>query len=219
MKGPFIFLLLFLFGIVEGTIAQKTISDATISYNINILSSQKQAAPGNLNGSTYTVFLKGPLSRTDMTSNLGSEKVIHDGKAGTAVMLREYSGQKLMITLTKEDWDQRNKKTANLNFNFTNETKEISGYACTKATANLSDGKIVTVFFTKDLVSSNKDYNPTFQNLPGLPLEYEFESGNMRFIYTLNKIDFNSIPAVKFEYPKSGYRIITYAENKSSENK
>ncbi len=219
MKRYLTFLNLFLFVVLNGTVGQKTVSDATISYNINILSSQKQATPGNFNGSTYTVFLKGPLSKTEMVSNLGSEKVIHDGKTGTAVMLREYSGQKLMITLTKEDWDQRNKKNANLTFNFTNETKVISGYTCTKASASLSDGKIVTAFFTKDLVASNKDYNPTFQNLPGIPLEYEFESGNMHFNYTLSKIEFNAIPAAKFEYPKTGYRIISYAENKSAENK
>lgn len=219
MKRVVILSLSVLFVKLHTATAQKIVSDATISYNISIVTAQKAATTATLSGSTYTVFLKGALSKTEMTSNLGSEKVIHDGKAGTAVMLREYSGQKLMITLTKDDWEQRNKKTANLSFNFTTDAKVIAGYNCTKATASLSDGKLVTVYFTKELVSSNKNYNPTFQNLPGLPLEYEFESGSMRFIYTLNKIDFNSIPAAKFEYPKSGYRVISYAENKSTENK
>ncbi len=193
--------------------AQKTISEGTIVYNISMQSANKESLNNSLNGASVTVYLKGALSRTDMVSNLGNEKTIHDTKTGSAVILKEYSGQKLMITLTKANWQSKNKKTDGIIFNTVNETKEILNYQCSKATAKLNDGTVVTVFYTKDLNALNKEYAPAFKNLPGLPMQYEFESGKLKFVYTVAKIDFNAIPIAKFEIPKSGYRVITYDEN------
>ena len=53
----------------------------------------------------------------------------------------------------------------------------------------------------------------TFRNLPGLPVQYEIESGKMKFKYTLSKINFDPVPVSKFDFPKSGYRVMTYEEN------
>ena len=194
--------------------AQKSISDATLTYEISIQSAQSKPMTNDLNGSNYTLYLKGALSRTDMVSSLGGEKTIRDGKSGNAVILKEYSGQKLMITLSKDEWDERNKKKNGIVFNLSGETKTVIGYNCNKATSTLSDGSILTVFYTKDLIASNKDYDPTFKNLPGLPLQYEFETAKLKFIYIASKIDFNPVPASKFEFPKSGYRVMTFSENK-----
>lgn len=195
--------------------AQKTISEATIVYKIDIESLQKQSTSNSLTGSTFTVYLKGIFSRTDMISSLGSEKTIYDGKTGSAVILKEYSGQKLMITMKKEDWAVRIKKSSEINFEFSNDSKSINGYKCKKATAKLENGSVVTVFYATDLQTVNKDYSTTFNNLPGLPLEYEFLTSKLKFTYTLDKFDLNTVPANKFEFPKSGYRVMTYEENKS----
>ena len=48
---------------------------------------------------TTTVYLKGNNSRTDMVSPLGKEITIFNSKSDNAVILKEFSGQKLMITL------------------------------------------------------------------------------------------------------------------------
>ena len=194
--------------------AQKSISDATLSYEISIQSAQNKPMANDLNGSSFTLYLKGAFSRTDMVSSLGNEKTIRDGKSGNAVILKEYSGQKLMITLSKDEWEEKNKKKNDIVFTLSNESKTLIGYKCSKATATLKDGSILTVYYTKDLIASNKDYDPTFRSLPGLPLQYEFETAKLKFIYIASKIDFNPVPASKFEFPKSGYRIITFSENK-----
>jgi GLPGLI family protein len=206
-------LLVFVF--FNTVIAQKSISEATIQYDINIQTLQSQQVANNLTGSTFIIYLKGGFSRTDMVSNLGNEKTIHDGKNGTAVILKEYSGQKLMITLSKGDWEKRVKKSTEINFDFTNDSKVIGGYNCNKATAKLNNGSMVTVYYTKDLQTINKEYSATFNNLPGLPIQYEFETTSMKFTYTLSKIDFNSIPSSKFEVPKTGYRVMNYEDAKS----
>jgi GLPGLI family protein len=107
------------------------------------------------------------------------------------------------------------KKSADIIFSNTSDSKVISGYNCIKATAKLSSGSTVTVYYTKDLQTINKEYSTTFNSLPGLPIQYEFETTTMKFTYTLSKIDFNSVPSAKFEIPKTGYRVLSYEEGKS----
>ena len=73
---------------------------------------------------------------------------------------------------------------------------------------------IISVFYTPDLVPANSDYNEAFKTLSGLPIEYDFETEKLTFRYHLSNIDFNTISLSKFEFPKSGYRVMTYDENK-----
>ncbi len=198
-----------------GLYGQKTISEGTIIYNIVITPKDKDSKKGSgLTGSTSIIYLKGGLSRTEMVSSLGNEITIHNSKSGSAVILKEYSGQKLMITLNNDNWAERNKKFDGLIFENVAGTKEIEGYNCKKAIAKLKDGSFITVYFTQDLNLMNKDYSQAFKNLPGFPIEYEFETDKLTFKYSLSKIDFNPVAAAKFDFPKSGYRVMTYDENK-----
>jgi GLPGLI family protein len=195
--------------------AQKTISEGTITYDITVKTGNKEPQMADaLDGATTTVYLKGGFSRTDMVSALGNEKTIHDAKKGDAVLLKEYSGQKLMITLTKENWEEKNKKYEGVKFSAGTETKTISGYLCTRATATLKDGSTITVYYANELNAMNKEYDQVFKDLPGLPMEYVFETDKLRFTYTVSKIDFSPVPISRFDYPKAGYRVMTYDESK-----
>lgn len=198
------------------TYAQKTISEGTITYDILVQSKNNGTkASSGLNGANTTIYLKGGLSRTDMSSSLGTETTIYNAKLGNAAILKEYSGQKLMITLTKENWEARNKKFDGITFENAAETKVIEGYNCKRAFAKLKDGSSISVYYTPDLIAMNKEYSQAFKNLSGFPMEYEVETEKLIFKYSISKIDFSPVPASKFEFPKSGYRIMTYDENKS----
>ena len=194
--------------------AQKTISEGTITYNISTQSDNKSSQADPLSGATNTIYLKGSLSKTEMVSPLGKETTIYDAKTGSGVILKEYSGQKLMITLTKENWINQNKKFEGIVFINTSETKKIAGYNCTKATAKLKDGSEMIVYYTPEIIINNKEYNQIFKNLSGLAVQYEFENGKLKFKYTLASVDFGPLVVSKFDIPKSGYRIMTYDENR-----
>lgn len=198
--------------------AQKSISEGTISYNLSSQSDNKSPQTDPLSGATNTIYLKGTLSRTDMVSALGKETTIFDAKTGTGVILKEYSGQKLMITLTKDNWVSQNKKFDGIVFTSTTETKTIANYNCKKVIGKLKDGSAITVFYAPELYVNNKEYNQTFKNLQGLPVEYEFQSGSLKFKYTLIEVDFGVISSSKFELPKTGYRVISYDENRKGRN-
>ncbi len=192
--------------------AQKTIVDGTIVYEINIQSGNP-AMKTDAVPASKTIYLRGNSSRTEQVTFLGNETNIHDGKSGNAAILKEFSGQKLMITLTKENWIAKNKNYYDVKFELTNETKTIAGYNTKKAIAKMPDGKSFAVYYAPDLQVVNKEYDPTFANLPGVPMEYEIESGQLKFRYTATRISFDPVMAAKFDFPRSGYRVMTYEEN------
>lgn len=198
---------------------QKQLAEGTLQYRISISSAKSEAPITNsLNGATLFIYLKPTISRTDMKSALGTESAVYDAKAKDGFILKEYSGQKLMITLQQTNWDDKNKLYENLNFTIGNETINIAGYPCKKATATLPGNKTFTVYFNPEIQVFNKTYNTAFHKLPGLPVQYELQSGNLTFKYTLNQVSYDAVPQSKFESPKTGYRVMTYEENQQLKN-
>ncbi len=196
--------------------AQKNLTEGSLVYNISVETGSPQPKMADmLDGATTTVYLKGNQSRSEMISGLGSEATIYNASTKSGVILKDYSGQKLMITLTPKDWEKNNTKYDGITFENTGETAQIAGFNCQKAIAKLKDGSTFTVYYTKEVTVTNKDYDYQFKTLPGLAVQYEMQNGKMKFKFTLAKINYGPVPASKFEIPKSGYRVLTYEEAKS----
>jgi GLPGLI family protein len=194
---------------------QKKISELTIAYDYAISSGEHSARAGNSTiKAVYTIYIKGNLSSSEIVSPLFSSKTIYDNIAGSAVVLKEVSGQKLLIRMTADNWQEKNKPYEGIIFTNTAETKLIGGYKCIKAVAQIKDGSVISVYYTKDLIPDNKDYDPQFKNLDGLPLEFELTRGEATIKYTLSSINLSPVPASKFDIPKTGYRQLTFDESK-----
>lgn len=212
IKG--LMLLTMLFTAFVSAEAQRNIAEAAIEYDMKIQTGNNTPQSGDaLTNAKTTIYLKGNNSRIEMSSVLGREITIHNSKSDNAVILKEFSGQKLMITLTRENWLAKNNIYNNIKFELTGETKTIAGYNTRKAIAKMADGKTFEVYYAPELVPANKEYDLTFNNLPGLAVQYEIESGKMKFRYTLTKINYDPVPVSLFEFPVSGYRVMTYEEN------
>ncbi len=195
--------------------AQKSLTEGSLVYNISVETGSSQPKMADmLDGATTTIYLKGGQSRTEMVSGLGSEATIYNAATGKGVILKDYSGQKLMITLTPQDWANNNEKYEGITFEKTGETADISGFHCEKAIARLKDGSSFTVYYTEGVAPVNKDYDAQFKTLPGLAVQYEMETGKMKFKFTLAKINYAPVPSTMFEIPKAGYRVMTYEETK-----
>ncbi|MEO6328314.1 MAG: hypothetical protein ABIO55_05255 [Ginsengibacter sp.] len=196
---------------------QKIMSEGSLIYNISIQTGSKEPNMADmLDGATTTIYIKNNQTRSEMLSGLGSESTIHDSRTGAGVILKDYSGQKLMISLTKDDWEKKNKKYEGITYDITNETTSIAGYNCIKAIAKLEDGTSFIVYYSPDLKVANKEYDYPFKTLPGLAMQYEWQSGKMKFKYVLSKVSFDPVPSSKFDIPKSGYRTLSYAETQKA---
>jgi GLPGLI family protein len=195
--------------------AQKKVSEITLVYDAIISTGDSQPKMADaFDGSSTTIYISGAQSRSEMTSALSSSTTIYDGKTGSAVILQEISGQKILIKMTAENWRDKNKRYEGIQFVNTDETKTIGGYKCIKAVAKMKDGSSFTVYYTKELILDNADYNSQFKNLEGLPLEYEVTQGALKIKHVVSKINMNPVPASKFDIPKTGYREMTYEESR-----
>ncbi len=213
MKKTFTFLFLAILSF--SAVAQKKLSEGTISYDIVInTGSEKPRAADFFDGATSTVYLKGPKSRTEMVSSLGTQSTIIDGAKNSISILKEYGEQKYIIQLTPANWREANKKNDNVKFTYGDESKTILGYKCSRAIGKLEDGGTFTVWYTTDIIPENKDFQYANKSLPGLAMEYESIVCNLKVTYTVSKITFGAVPAAKFDLPKAGYRILTYEESK-----
>lgn len=194
--------------------AQNTISEGTLQYRIQILSRDAGKAQTPIATASQVIMLKAMQSRTDMTSNLGTETTIYDQRQGKAVLLKDYSGQKLMITLSKSNWIQKNAVFHTLKFNTSNtETITIGDYQCRLATATTADGHQISVYYLPDRLFTNTTYSNAFSLLPGIPVRYEMNAGDLLFQYELTSISTDPVPATRFDFPKTGYRVMSYEES------
>lgn len=194
--------------------AQKILTDGMLKYSISIESSngEKQIA-GSLNGAVLSVYLTKDKSRSEMVSTPGTETTVFDSKTGKGFILKEYSGQKLMITTNAQNWMQKNQVNSKLNFQTQPGITNIAGYNCKKAVAQTDNGKSYIVFYDPSIIVANKQYNNAFTQLAGLPIQYELSSGNLIFKYSLIGINSDIFNSGKFEAPKSGFRIMSFEEN------
>ncbi len=199
------------------SIAQRRLTEATISYDIVINTSNKTPQAADLlDGATSVIYLKGNSSRSEMISSLGTQATVINGKTGEVTILKDYGEQKYMIKMTSTNWKESNKKYEGVSFTYTEEYKTIAGYNCQKAIGKMADGSTFNVYFTKDLVPVNKDFQYVNKNLPGLAMQYEAFLDKMMVTYTVSSINFNPVPQAKLDLPKSGYRVMTYEESKGT---
>ena len=199
--------------------AQKKLTEATISYDIVInTNNDKPQAADLLDGATSVVYLKGNSSRSEMISSLGTQATIIDGRTGHVTVLKDYGDQRYMIKMTPENWKESNKKYSNITFTYFNDFKIIAGYNCQKAVGKINDSTTFTVYFSKDLIPVNKDFEYLNRNLPGLAMQYEASKGGKMVTYTVSSINFNPVSQSKFDIPKAGYRLMTYEESKRGGN-
>ncbi len=119
--------------------AQRRLTEATISYDIVINTSDKEPkAVDLLDGATSVIYLKGNSSRSEMISSLGVQSTIIDGKTGHVTVLKDYGDQKYMIKMTPDNWKASNKKYEGISFTYTEEYKTIAGYKCQMAIGKMA---------------------------------------------------------------------------------
>lgn len=195
--------------------AQRVLSDGTLTYDIRVVSSGPEAPVSNLfQGSTYTLYFKGYLIRTDL--DLGTFRItnIINTQEGTVVQLRIMSGRKFLTRMKISDLKTQMLPYQDAKFTPARGRKNIAGYACREVIARIGDSLSFPVFYTPEILPGEAGRDFLFRNLGGIPLEYENATDRLRMTFTARKLDLAPVPAYRFEIPKSGYRELTPIELK-----
>lgn len=215
----YIYFLAFLLTSIGKIEAQKIINEATLTYKVEIKNSATNQPVQNSNANQYVIYIKGLSSRSDLITSMGSESAVYDSKKSSGYIAKSYSGQKLLINLTKAEWFTQNAIFQQLKFNVTSETKNISGYECKKAISKLATGETIIVYFEPNIELSNQDYILAFPGLKGLPIVIERESKGSTFTYTLADIIYDNVTSNLFEISQKSYRVMTYEDAKKFQKK
>lgn len=208
-------LLTVVFLYLSGTLmAQRTVSDAKIVYKMELPPEQLQM-DAMLEGSTFTQYMRGPMSRIDMNFNIVHYTYLINSRTETMTTLIDQHGNKYLIRASKDQYEKDLKQYENVQFKDQAETKQIAGYTCRRAIGTMPDGQTFEVYYAVDLIPENRQYNRRFVNLKGIPLEFEIVTktgAKTRVIAT--KIELYPIPASYFDVPKTGYKEVSQEELK-----
>lgn len=187
--------------------SQLVIGDCTVTYSITGSNAETNK---NLAGTTKTLYIKGKMSRIDIIGNNYKQSVIYNNETGTAVILKEIGAEKYMLTFTSDEWKKENMQFEGLTVTLTNETKTILGYECKKAVAHLKDGSYYNIYCAPAIIPSATENPYQFKDIPGFVLQYEIynNKNSSGITYTATLINFNPVPALRFQIPSSGYRVL-----------
>lgn len=184
---------------------QKIISDCTIMYSVTNSDSDIK---NDFQTAIKTVYIKGKELRVDINSNSFNQTVFYNDNTGEATILKSIGNTKYISAYNTLEWKNENTVYEGIAISFVNNKKEILNYNCREAVLQLKNGTSYTVYYVPDIIPSISENNFEFRNIPGLVLQYETTVHNQKIRYTATKIDFNPVPAFRFEIPKSGYKIL-----------
>lgn len=189
--------------------AQHMVSDARIIYKLQL--PPEQAAL--LEGSSFTQYMRGHLSRIDMNFNVVRYTYLINSREKSMITLIDNHGDKYLIRSDKEEYDKELRQYAGIQFKDEAGNREIAGYKCRKAMGTMPDGKTFEVYYAPDLVPENRQYNRRFVNLKGIPLQFEIiTKTGAKMSVVATQVDLYSVPASYFDVPTSGYKVISKEE-------
>jgi hypothetical protein len=188
---------------------QRILSEGTLQYTVTAFpqSGQEKLAEA-FAGTTQTVWLKGNLARVDFNSPLRKQTVIYYGGTGEGSILRESGTEKYQWNLDAIQWATLHAKWKQTAWNIGSETKEVGGYICYHATGISAEGDSISVYFTKQVVTIVKGYEPMFVNIDGLPVQYETVANGLMVKFSLTGLQTLAVAATRFEIPQTGYKIL-----------
>ncbi len=192
--------------------AQRSVSDAKITYKMELPPEMAQT-DAMLQDSRFIQYMRGHMSRIDINFNIVNYTYLINARDETMTTLIDQHGAKYLIRGNKEQFEKDLKQYEGTKFVDQQEVMEIAGYKCKKAIAQLPDGSTYVVYYTPDLVPENKRYNQRFANLNGMALEFEIPTKTgAKIKVTATKVELIPIPASYFDVPKSGYKEVSQQE-------
>ncbi|HVX27699.1 MAG TPA: hypothetical protein VHB70_15210 [Parafilimonas sp.] len=198
-------LILLLFSWFSSFSQQKIVSDCTIKYNVT---NSNEGSKDNFENASKTVYIKGKESRVDLNSNTFNQTIFYDDNTGEATVLKSIGASKYISSYNANEWQKENAVYNGIKISITNSVKRILNYDCQEALLQLTNGNVYTVYYLPGVLPSVTENNFEFKIVPGLVLQYETSLHNQKIIYTASYLNFDPVPAFKFEIPKSGYKIL-----------
>lgn len=162
--------------------------ELTVKYDISMESSDPtvQSQIGMMEGSTYTMYLKGDQSRIE--SNMGGGLMVNttiiDTEKKKGLMLMNGMMGKLASSFDLDSLKALNKEP-DFDVELVDETKEILGHTCKKAIIYGDNDLEFVYWYTEDFKPNEDILGTTIKKgIPGLPLAFSIEQPQITMKYT-----------------------------------
>lgn len=192
--------------------AQRVLTEGIIQYNITVVKGGDNASVANaFQGATQTLFIKTYKARLDFKSALRNQTTVYDAQTGNGFVLKQSGNEKYLLELKGSDWQQYHKRFQGIAYSMEEELKKVAGYTCKKATGKMTDGSIIVAYYCPDLKILAAGYDPAFETIPGLVLEYEVANANgVTVNYQAQSVQMTMVNAAQFDIPKSGVKVLSF---------
>lgn len=193
--------------------AQKIFTEGVVEYRIEILKGAENATVASaFGGATQTLYIKSYRARLDFKSNLRNQSTVYDAQDKEGFILKQNGTEKYLLPLEDGNWQKYHQRYLGASFTKLTDTKQIAGYTCLKAVGKMKDGAEVVVYYCPDLKPLAVGYDPLFEPLGGLPMEYQLGSNGVLLSYTAQSVKATMVATGLFELPKTGYKVLEFAQ-------
>lgn len=203
------------------SMAQKTEGSVTYAMSIEGLPAEQAAMMGEMD--SKVTFKNGKVLNEMNSMMFSNQTVINE--AGMT-MLMDQMGNKMAVTQTKQEMEKENskaKKESDPKIEYTSETKTIAGYECKKAIITIEDKnkkeEKVDMWYCDQFANPNMEGRGRGQNimkgLKGMPFEYSFASGPVKFKISAKEVSLAPVSDEKFKLSTEGYKLVTMEDLKA----
>jgi GLPGLI family protein len=194
--------------------AQEKIKEGKVTFEINIENEEEMNDQMlAMMPKEMVVYFKDDNSRGEMDMMGGKVITITDGKSGETVSCMDLMGKKQAIKTTREDADKERAKMGEYEVKYSDETKELAGYKCKKATIVFKDvekSEPIEIWYTKDLEIKNSE-KYSWKGIDGYMMEFSVNQKGMGMKFTCTDVKKQEVNDDMFKIPE-GYTVITQEE-------
>lgn len=211
-------LLFFTIGYWCPLMAQHSLTEGSISYNVTIDPPAEQAVYGPQKG-VYTISVKGKMLRKELTMENGYKTtILYNGNIEVGYSLQTNAGKRYAIQLSRQDLENEQLPFEGFKTEDLGAAKDILSMASQHARIVYSNKAECDLYYAKSWELG--DY-PVFDRFPGfkfLPLAFSYKN-EQGMSFHFEAVQFSPVPIDNsiFRLPQD-YKIITNSEYKGLRN-
>lgn len=154
-----------------------------------------------------TYYISGNMAKIVISSPMGGNNInIIDGNNKVVYTLMDMMGNKFYFKKSSEEIDEELAKESDPEIKYLDETKEIAGYECKKASITVeNDGEASTfnIYYSPELGNKSLNFdNSLFKEIDGTLMEFEMNERGVVMRFEAVSVEKKKLKESDFEIPE-----------------
>lgn len=198
--------------------ANAQLTEGHVQYSIDLESDNPdmEMAISMMQGSTLDLYFSGTKSRTEMSmGSMMTISTVTDANSDEVLMLMSGMIGKKAVKSSLKELEEESSEKPSFEVELVDETKKIEGYLCKKAVLTDDDDNEMIFWYTEEIEVNKKGQNYLNEDVPGFPMEFEINQGEMIMSMTVEKFEDSLDDDSVFDITiPEGYDVMTMEELK-----